>query len=131
MCWHKEQETNKELTVKHVVWYCHNTYLDRDSSGANREENSSVLDLLQPRSEFLSCLMIFSCTSDLSISENQPFPSSIIVLAVEIVLFQYFRVVRPAIPIIDHKLDAEVLRYNGKRSHLMFLSHKIVQILLD
>ena len=57
----------------------------------------------------------FSSTSDLSISENQPFPSSIL-LAGEIVLFesQYFRVVRPAIPIIGHKLDAEVLRYNGQ-----------------
>ena len=60
--------------------------------------------------------MIFSCTSDLSISENQPFPSSMILLAGEIVLFetQYIRDGRPQIPIIGHKLDAEVLRYNGQ-----------------
>ena len=60
--------------------------------------------------------MNFSCISDLSISENQLFLSSMIYLVKEIVLFeiQYFRVVRPAIPIIGHKLDAEVVRYNGQ-----------------
>ena len=70
--------------------------------------------------------MIFSCTSDLSISENQHFPSSIL-LAEEIVLFeiQYFRVVRPAIPIIDHKLDAEVLRYNGQEIPLDVLVSQV------
>ena len=66
--------------------------------------------------------MIFSCTSDLSISENQPFPSLMILLDDELVLFetQCIRHGRFPIPIFDHKLVAEVFPYNSQiRSDLV------------